>query len=168
MQAPHTFTETHSEPMTLHADALGAPEALRAEPLRAEPLRAELRPAESVTAPRRRRRRWDPEEKHALTLRAYEMRQAGARWSEVASELNVLEGSLRKWLEDFEAASRAEHGEATVRTLRELNPDGGAIAVTTPDGFRVEGLSVEDAHLLIEMLRVEGHVEEEEEEESED
>ena len=89
------------------------------------------------------------------------MRQAGRRWSEVASELNVLEGSLRKWLEDFENANHAVRpASAAARALNGLNPEGGTVAVTTPDGFRVEGLSIDDAHLLIEMLRAEAEVDE--------
>ena len=83
------------------------------------------------------------------------MRAEGRRWSEIAEELDVLEGSLRRWLEDFtRAAPHAEVSEAG-EAPELFEHASGSLSVKTPDGFVVTGLDLESAHMLIEMLRAE-------------
>ncbi|MEL7371245.1 MAG: transposase [Myxococcota bacterium] len=108
-------------------------------------------------AGRRRRRRWDPETKARLTKEAAELRANGMRWTDVAKQLNVLEGSLRKWLEDYEGPNAVpvqRDPEAVAKDVVAAT-EPGALNVVTPEGFRVEGLDLEGAHMLIEMLRSE-------------
>ena len=102
----------------------------------------------------RRRRRFDRETKVKLTAEAVELRAQGVRWSEVAQRLDVLEGSLRRWVEDYEAAQALENRTNIVEDVL-VETTHGPLTVTTPDGFRIEGLDIEGAHLLIEMLRAE-------------
>lgn len=113
----------------------------------AKTIQLHTNPAE-VQDVRPRRRRWTPEEKEVLTLRAVELREAGERWADVARKLNVLEGSLRKWVEDYYANQHLSAGEAP---LIETSTTG--ISVVTPDGYRVEGLDLDSAHVLLVLLR---------------
>ncbi|MEM7677686.1 MAG: helix-turn-helix domain-containing protein [Myxococcota bacterium] len=120
----------------------------------------ESEPVHQTLAPqlggRRRRRRWDAETKAQLTIEAAKMRAEGMRWTDVAKKLNVLEGSLRKWLEDYESpkeVSSLPHDPELIARGIVDETEPGALSVVTPQGFRVEGLDLEGAHMLIEMLR---------------
>ena len=118
-----------------------------------------LRPNESVSEqdgpeeehepkPMRRRRRWDAATKRGLALKAMRMRHQGHRWSDISNTLDVLEGSLRQWVERYED----EAGDKPVSAVT-LSKSLGALSITTPDGFRIDGLDVESACSMLDLLR---------------
>ena len=111
--------------------------------------------------PVRRRRRFDAETKRVKTAQAREMLAAGRRWCDIAQELNVLEGSLRKWVSDYENATQGAvvtRAVDAVKAAKTDDADGGELSITTPDGYTVNGLNVEDAYLLIDLLRGEATI----------
>ena len=84
--------------------------------------------------------------------KAEALRADGQTWAATAAQLGVCQSLLFRW-------RRESTGEAFKAVV--VTPDGsaetpssnGTVSVATPDGFRVTGLSVDDAVLLLEMLR---------------
>lgn len=71
---------------------------------------------------------------------------AGSSFSATAQKLGLGENSLRLWLKQF-----PEAGLQPVEVIAEDRREG--ICLTTPDGFRVEGLDGQTAAELLELLR---------------
>ena len=97
----------------------------------------------------KRRRNWSTEEKREMAHRAHEMRAQGSSWPEVCRELDVLEGSLRLWMRQFPVEAQQV---LPVQVLRPV-PEPQHLCVVTPDGIRVEGLDLDGAYQLVQMLR---------------
>lgn len=100
---------------------------------------------------RKRRRRWSEDERAALLQRARALIADGGSWHSAAKALGVWPSSLQRWdragsKSSFKPVVPLEASPATAQSAASL-------AVTTPDGFRVEGLDVDAACLLLEMLR---------------
>ena len=87
-----------------------------------------------------------------LMAKAETLRADGQTWAATAEQLGVCQSLLFRW-------RRESTGEAfkavvvTPDTSVEAPSLGGTVSVATPDGFRITGLSVDDAVLLMEMLR---------------
>ena len=97
----------------------------------------------------RRRRSWPAEEKREIAGQARSMRAEGMPWSDVCRELNALEGSLRLWMQQYPAEAR----QALPVQVLGPQPEPQQLCVVTPDGIRIEGLDLEGAYQLVEMLR---------------
>jgi len=96
---------------------------------------------------KRVRRRWSRTEKRRLAERARRLRAKGLSLTAIASELDVLEGSLRQWLKRLDE-------EPAFRSVEVIAPppERPGITVRAPDGFVFEGLDVDGAALLRGML----------------
>jgi transposase-like protein len=97
----------------------------------------------------KRRRSWPTEKKREIVGQARSLRAEGMPWSDVCRELNVLEGSLRLWMQQYPAEARQV---LPVQVLRP-QPEPQQLCVVTPDGIRIEGLDLDGAYQLVEMLR---------------
>jgi transposase-like protein len=97
----------------------------------------------------KRRRSWPSEKKREIAGQARSMRAEGMPWSDVCRELDVLEGSLRLWMQQYPAQTRQVLPVQVLRPQHERQQ----LCVVTPDGIRIEGLDLDGAVQLVEMLR---------------
>jgi transposase-like protein len=97
----------------------------------------------------KRPRTWSAEQKRGLAEEARGMRAQGRPWHVVCRELGVLETSLRLWMQQFPAESRQVLPVQVVRAT----PEPSTLCVVTPDGIRIEGVDLDGAAQLVEMLR---------------
>lgn len=102
---------------------------------------------------RRRRRHFTPEERSRLTREAHRLRSSGLTLQATAKELGVVPSSLRLWMMKHPPTPTLR----PVRLVPPADPSPGPLAaqtsVTTPDGFRFDGLTIESALVLVEKLR---------------
>lgn len=93
------------------------------------------------------RRSWSQDQKRALAEEARRRRRAGDSFKAITKSMGVLEGSLRLWMQQFP--------ERAIQPVEIIEADAGssAIAVVTPDGYRIEGLCVSAAVQVLERLR---------------
>ena len=75
------------------------------------------------------------------------MRAHGMTFKAICEKLDVLEGSLRLWMDQS-----PERSLVPVRIVEPTRP-GSEIVVVSPSGLRVEGLTVEQAAELLGALR---------------
>lgn len=80
------------------------------------------------------------------------MRASGQKWSEIARELDVLPTSLQRWVAKLEVGPLLPVIIDEVPSVEPTDP-AAPITLTTPDGYRLEGLDVDSASLLVELLR---------------
>ncbi len=128
------------------------------------------------TVRRRKRRRWDLSTKLKITEQVNEMLAAGQSWKTISETVDVLEGSLRQWLKQYSrnphpralsapsaanmdayvsraAAALGSHVHVSYAGEGHPNAVPSGISVTTPDGIRIDGLDVDGAMALVELLR---------------
>lgn len=67
------------------------------------------------------------------------LRQEGRMWSEISDLMGVSENSLRRWTESQDEPSTAPLRRVDVRTSPS---EATTIALVSPSGWRVEGLSL--------------------------
>jgi hypothetical protein len=93
------------------------------------------------------RRTWTKDQKRDLAAEVRRRRTNGETFASICDALEINEGSLRLWMDQFP--------ERALQPVTMI--DGGIfrrdISLITPDGFRVEGLQVETAAQLLERLR---------------
>jgi transposase-like protein len=78
-----------------------------------------------------------------------EQRAAGTTVAELAKELGVASGTVLRWSAD----ARANGSRAMVPVEVIAEPvAGGALSVTSPAGFRVDGLTLAEAAALLRAL----------------
>ena len=77
-------------------------------------------------------------------------RKAGWSWDRVSEELGISDETLRRW--ERERGRGSEPGLARVVIRDDHAQMGGAICVVSPSGYRVEGLSIEEAATLLRAL----------------
>lgn len=78
-----------------------------------------------------------------------EMRVVGESLPAVAAELAVSQGTLQRWID---AADCAAVSSGQLREVVLTGGDSACLAVVTPGGYRVEGLSLADATTLLRSL----------------
>ena len=133
------------------------------------------------TPRRRKRRRWDLKTKVQITEQVNEMLEAGQSWKTISETVDVLEGSLRQWIKQYSknphpralttngangmdtyvsraaAALGARHLEVRINgdhgDAGNNGASPGTISITTPDGIRIDGLDVDGAMAVVELLR---------------
>jgi hypothetical protein len=84
--------------------------------------------------------------RHEIGEYARRRRAEGAGLREIAAETGVSQESVRRF-----AATLDEHREAEIVPVRVVAESGGFVLVT-PAGYRLEGLDVETAALLLRRL----------------
>lgn len=94
------------------------------------------------------RRRRTAEEREALVAQARRMRAEGMKMAAIVSELGVTAVTLARW---FKEASPAPTF-LPVQLVGPSLPSGGGLALVTPAGFRLEGLSLEAAVAVLRQL----------------
>lgn len=96
---------------------------------------------------KKNRRRWSAAEKRRLAGETRQRRAEGQKFAQICADLDVCEGSLRLWMQQFpEPAFR----EVAVSSEPAAKRTAG-ICVTMPDGVRVEGLDIDDLIVLLEV-----------------
>jgi transposase-like protein len=97
-----------------------------------------------------KRRRSSPSEKKSeIAEQAPSMRADRTSWFDVCREMDVLDGSLWLWMQQHAVEVRQV---LPVRVLR-TEPETQHLCVVMPDGIRIEGLDLDGAVQLVEMLR---------------
>lgn len=107
--------------------------------------------------PRRPRRQFTTADKARIAARGHELSASGLGLGASAAKLDVLESSLRLWMKQHPRVA------PRLRRVRLVDPSSAAAVVAeppasqasviTPDGFRIEGLSIDDAIAILERLR---------------
>ena len=90
-----------------------------------------------------------------MVIEARRLRNEGLTLTDVCRRLTVTETSLRLWTRQYDERSSAK-SETPLREVSVLGSViGGSSGITmsTPDGFRFEGLDVDQAVLLFEVAR---------------
>lgn len=95
---------------------------------------------------KRKRRRWSVAEKKRLAGQARKLRAQGETFAGICERLDVLEGSLRLWMQQYPESTIRE-----VSVAPEPLKTSSCISVTTPDGLRFEGLEIDDVIVLLEV-----------------
>lgn len=95
------------------------------------------------------RRRFGADLRSRAVALAEAARREGRTWESIASELEVSSTLLQKWCRDRSESPfvRVEVDEAAAVAV------GGAVRVSTPGGYVVEGLDVASAAELLRRLR---------------
>jgi hypothetical protein len=113
---------------------------------------AEVRAALAALGKRGRTTRI-PDDVRAMVLGyARRQRRRGASWRTIASELGLSASAMQRWAKRH-ARPRARRAAAMVPVqVREERLEGRGLAVVTPSGVRVEGLSLEAAVHVLQQL----------------
>ncbi len=83
----------------------------------------------------KKRRHWATSEKRRLASQARRLRSDGATFAAICEELDVLEGSLRLWMEQYPDPEIRK-----VPLVPQIREADGSISMTTRDGLRFDGL----------------------------
>lgn len=82
---------------------------------------------------------------------ALSCRRTGATWQELATRVGLSHTTLREWARPARAAASAALLPVLVEPEGAPRPSGSGI-LTSPRGYRVEGLNVEQLAVLLERL----------------
>ncbi len=74
-------------------------------------------------------------------------KQQGLNYQQTALELGVSIWTLKSWVQEAKGRLRP------VKVKRDINPSPAGCTLVTPEGYRVEGLSLEGVRQLLEILR---------------
>lgn len=97
------------------------------------------------------RRRYSPELQDQAVEYCQARRQHGESLRGIAAALGVAEFSLQRWLR--RAGTRSTFHPVTVAPVAGLPSEASLVVTLTTDGPRVEGLDVETAARLLQLLR---------------
>ncbi len=94
-----------------------------------------------------------PDDVCAMVVRyARQQRRRGVPWRAIASELGLSASAMQRWAKRHQRP-RARRAAAIVPVkLREERLEERGLAVVTPSGVRVEGLSLEAAMHVLQQL----------------
>lgn len=110
-----------------------------------------------MQAPRRSRRHFTTSDKARIATKGHDLCASGLSLRAAAAKLDVLEKSLRLWMNQHpNVAPRLRRVRLIDRPASTTAPAIASVpqtSVTTPDGFRIDGLSIDDAAALLERLR---------------
>lgn len=121
---------------------------------------AELRAAVAAVESRAGRRHYPVSLRSRLTSSSQVLRRSGASWDRISEELGVGASTLLRWCKQEDGRAVASSGGALVpvellTSTRDAAPLGRAccgLVLTSPSGWRVEGLGVAEATALLEAL----------------
>jgi hypothetical protein len=113
---------------------------------------AEVRAALAALGKRGRTTRI-PDDIRAMVLRyARQQRRQGVPWRTIASELSLSASAMQRWAKR-QTRRRIRRAAAMVPVqVREERLEEGGLAVVTPSGVRVEGLSLKAAVHVLQQL----------------
>ena len=114
---------------------------------------AEVRTALAALGKRGRTTRI-PDDVRAMVVRyARQQRRRGVSWRTISTELGLSATAMQRWAKRRER-SRSRRAAAMVLPVqvREERLDERSLAVVTPSGMRVEGLSLEGAVRVLQQL----------------
>jgi hypothetical protein len=94
----------------------------------------------------KKRRHWAVSVNKRLASQARRLRSDGATFAAVCEELDVLEGSLRLWMEQYPEAEIRE-----VALVPEIREAARSISMTTRNGLRFDGLELDAIIVLLEV-----------------
>lgn len=99
---------------------------------------------------------YSEEVKRAVTAYAQARRGAGLRWEDIAAETGLSASTLLSWCKQKRrflpvAITQAEPEAAAVAPSTPVPAAG--LVLHTPSGFRLEGLDLQQALALLEVLR---------------
>jgi transposase-like protein len=97
-------------------------------------------------------RRYGAELRELAVSYCSDRRQAGASVNEVAQELGVSGWTLNRWIQGMEKGAEFAKVEVESPTDSILSSSARCVLVT-PEGYRIEGLTVESAGQLVRVLR---------------
>jgi transposase-like protein len=100
----------------------------------------------------RKRRSWTRDQKLGFLSQARREVEAGVSWERAARKLGVCPSSLFRWRASLEAGVNTEPA-MNFKPVQVIDSVSPGLTMTTPDGFRVDGLDIDAAVLLVEMLR---------------
>lgn len=109
---------------------------------------------EAIAQSRAGRARWRcplPLRAQVVAL-AQEQREAGMSIQTVARELGLSESGLSRWLKAAEPLKATEPLLRPVRLSQTSSPNPESLVLVTPQGFRLEGLSLTSAADLLRRL----------------
>ena len=94
-----------------------------------------------------------PDDVRAMVVRyARQQRRRGVPWRTIASGLGLSASAMQRWAKRHQRP-RARRATAMVPVqVREERPEERGLAVVTPSGVRVEGLSLEAAVHVLQQL----------------
>jgi hypothetical protein len=99
-----------------------------------------------------RGKRYDKRLQERVIAYAGERRRAGAAWLAIATELGMKFETIRRWCVQGEPQSSAASPLALRRVEVMERDDSRSLAVISPAGFRVEGLTLQSAVLMLRAL----------------
>jgi len=109
-----------------------------------------------IAARPHRRLRLSAELRDKTTAYARRRKEEGARVAAIARELGVSQPTVARWLTTRRSAAMEVVGRpARVQPFREViveRRDSSALTVVSPAGYRVEGLSLEQATIMLRAL----------------
>lgn len=107
--------------------------------------------------PRRPRRQFSTADKARIAAKGHELRASGLSLRAAAAKLDVLENSLRLWMKQHPVVApklrRVRLIDRPAKSAAPVITPAPQMSVTTPDGFRIDGLTVESAIAILERLR---------------
>ena len=98
------------------------------------------------------RRRWSEQEKRQIAREARRLRATGDTWPSIIAKLNVLESSLRRWMQQFPETA-LQPVRVVEAAVVDIQAHDVVITLSTPDGFHFDGLDVATAAELWRRLR---------------
>jgi hypothetical protein len=93
------------------------------------------------------RRTWTSDQKREIAADVRRRRAENESFRSICRTLDINEGSLRLWMDQFP--------ERSLQPVTVIDYDrlGRGLTLVTPDGFRVEGLAIETAAQLLDRVR---------------
>lgn len=101
-------------------------------------------------------RRYTPEERERLMAEVDRLREAGRSLEAACQEVGIADSSYRKWREAASPSPAMRPVEITALVPAMPAPQAPAsetLSLVAPGGYRIEGLSVESAALLLRALQ---------------
>lgn len=102
-----------------------------------------------------RRQRLAPELRARAATYAHRRKSEGATAAAIAGELGVSQPTVARWLETTSWAAAELAASVASPSLREVVVESSGtpgLSVASPRGFRVEGLSLEQAAMILRAL----------------
>jgi hypothetical protein len=94
-----------------------------------------------------------PDDVRAMVIRcARQQRRRGVPWRTIASELGVSASAMQRWAKRRERPRTRRAAVMVPVQVREERLEERGLAVVTPSGVRVEGLSLEAAVHVLQQL----------------
>ncbi len=98
-------------------------------------------------------RRYSGSLRHKAISYSVEKRREGASWLKIAQELGISGWTLARWVSRTEIEGEIKEVEIITEMKEKKVPGKDGLGFFTPEGYRVEGLSLEKVRSLLQSLR---------------